>query len=92
MAARRQVTAARATVRVLREMGRLEPVDDALVTAFLGLAEAVESSPDNAALWGKYLDAGAALRRVGVDGDPDAIQALLNEITGDGAVRDPSEG
>ncbi len=92
MAARRQVTAARATVRVLRGLGRLEPIDDFLSTAFLGLAEAVDASPDNAALWSRYLDAGAALRKVGVDGDPDAIQALLNEITGDGSVRDPSTG
>ncbi len=77
-------------MRVLRGLGRLEPIDDALVTAFLGLAEAVEASPDNAALWGKYFYAEAALRRVGVDGDPDGFQSLLNEITGDGAVRDPS--
>ncbi len=93
--ARRQVTAARATVRVLRELGRLEPVDDALVTAFLGLAAAVDSKPQDASLWREYRAAEAALRGVGTGDDPDAVQAFLRYLNGDDAgppeVRDTAE-
>jgi len=87
-ALRTQLTAARATVRELRRLGRLEPVDDAVVTVVLGLAAAVDASPDNAALWRQYREAVADLRGVGSDGDPDAVQALLDALRGP-EVRDP---
>jgi len=73
-------------------MGRLEPVDGALVNAFLGLADAVDAAPENAALWRQYREAEADVRRVGVAHDPDAVQALLDQIAGAAPVRDPSEG
>lgn len=90
MADRTQLTAARATVRELRRLGRLEPVDDAVETVVLGLAAAVDAAPGNAMLWSQYRGAVAVLREVGVtDGDPDAVQALIDELRGS-EVRDPS--
>ncbi len=82
------MTAARATVRELRRCGRLEPVDDALVTLVVGLAAAVDVEPANAALWREYRAAEADLRKVGDRGDPDAVQALLDALRGP-EVRDP---
>ncbi len=87
--ARKQLTEARATVRELRRLGRLEPVDDAVVTVVLGLAAAVDANPGNAMLWSQYRGAVALLRGVGSDGDPDAVQALIDELRGS-EVRDPS--
>lgn len=84
-----QLAAAMTTVHQLRDLGRIESVDEALVAAALGLAAAVDAAPDNAALWRQYRGAVADLRGVGSDGDPDAVQALLDELRG-AEVRDPS--
>lgn len=46
--------AMQATIRALRELGRLESVDEAMVAAARTLARAVDRDPGNAALWREY--------------------------------------
>ncbi|CAN5309268.1 hypothetical protein BH24ACT7_BH24ACT7_24150 [soil metagenome] len=63
------------TVAELRRQGRLEPVDAALVAAFLGLAEAVDANPWAAPLWRQYRDATEALRQAGAADGRDAARS-----------------
>ena len=78
-----QLPAAQRTVAELRRQGRLEPVDAALVEASLGLAEAVDANPWSAPLWGRYREAGEALRQVGATDGRDAARSLLAQLTDD---------
>ena len=75
-----QFPAAERTVAELRRQGRLEPVDAALVAAFLGLAEAVDASPWTAPLWRQYREAAEALRQVGATDSRDPVRALLTQL------------
>lgn len=70
----------------MRQMGRLEDVDGALVTAALSLADAVDADPGNASLWARYMD---ALDRVGGlgHGGSDDLSDLLAQMQS--AVGDP---
>ena len=72
--------AAKAVVGALRALGRLEPVDDARVAAFLWLAQACDLAdperPGVAAVWKQYREAEAALREAH-DGATDAFADLL---------------
>lgn len=54
--------AAQATLKALRDGGRLEPIDEARVAALLTLAAAVDDDPANASLWREYRAAEATLR------------------------------
>lgn len=75
--------AMRKTLSTLRRLGRLEAVDEALVTMALGLAEAVDGAPDNAALWREYRAVEQRLRSVGLaDGQPgeDILASLYSEV------------
>jgi len=78
-----QFPAAERTIAELRRQGRLEPVDAALVGAFLGLAEAVDASPWAAPLWRQYRDATEALRQAGAADGRDAVRALLAQLDDD---------
>lgn len=70
-----------ATITTLRELGRLEPVDEALVTATLSLAQAVDADPGSASLWREYQASLRALREVGGDsGSTDGISELVEAI------------
>jgi hypothetical protein len=57
-------------VQSLRDLGRLEPIDDARVVAFIELARAVDSKPTDASLWKQYRDAEVALRETDNADDP----------------------
>lgn len=73
--------AADATIATLRELGRIEPVDEAMTVAFVLLADAVDGDPTNAALWGQYRAAEVALRGLGADGDDDALAEFLESLS-----------
>ena len=85
--------AAESTVGRVRELGRLEVVDEAVVTAFVMLAEAVDADPTNAALWGQYRAAEVALRGLGVSGDDDAFARFIAGLAGvgDSPVSEPAD-
>jgi len=78
-----QAAAAARTVAELRRQGRLEPVDAALVAAFLGLAEAVDANPWAAPLWRQYRDATEALGQAGAADGRDAARSLLAQFYDD---------
>lgn len=73
--------AAETTLAEVRKLGRVEPVDDAQVTAFVMLAEAVDADPTNAALWGQYRAAEEALRGLGGDGSDDPFAKLIADLS-----------
>ena len=73
------LTAAREMVTALRDMGRLETVDESRVAMFLTLAGAVDTDPLNAPLWREYRAAEAGLRELGVV-EADAFDDLLRGI------------
>lgn len=60
------------TLGVLREMGRLEPIDAARVQTLRSLAKSVDRWPDEAQLWRQYRE---ALREV-LDADNSASEEL----------------
>ena len=72
----RNRTAVETMVDALRDSGRLEPVDEARVTAALALADAVDSDPTNASLWREYRAAVETLRQAS-DGGTDDFAALM---------------
>lgn len=67
--------AAEATIKALAD--QFTDADEALVTGFVMLAEAVDADPTNAALWGQYRAAEAAAREVANRGDDDEFSRLL---------------
>jgi hypothetical protein len=72
----RNRTAIETMVTALRESGRIEPVDEARVTAAVALADAVDADPTNASLWREYRAAVETLRQVS-DGGTDDFAALM---------------
>lgn len=75
-----QRRAVNATVKALRDLGRLEPVDTALVVSAQGLADACDADPTNAAMWRELRAALQSLLAVG-DGNPDDDSAaFLSEL------------
>ena len=76
--------AAHAMLRVLREAGRLEPVDEARIATFLPLVAAVDADPANASLWREYRAAEATLRETDdSDFDYAGLLAVLSAKGGD---------
>jgi hypothetical protein len=70
------------TLRELRRIGRLEPVDAAAVQAVNAMAFALDADPGNAALWRQYRE---ALRELTSDDDAggsfdEAVAALSAEV------------
>lgn len=85
----RNRTAAEMTVHALRELGRLDTVDEARVVTLVALADAVDADPANASLWREYRAAESALRELSA-GDVDEFAALLDSLSaevGDSAPR-----
>ena len=80
--------AAEALAVHLRNLGRIESIDVAQVDGFLMLSEAVDADPTNAALWGQWRTAEAAMREIGASGEPDALSLLLASLSGGTDVRD----
>lgn len=72
----RNRTAVEATVKALRDNGRLEQVDEARVIAACALADAVDADPTNASLWREYRAAVETLRQAS-DGGTDDFAALM---------------
>ncbi len=64
------------TLAELRRMGRLEPVDAAVVQALRSMARALDEDPGNAALWRQYRE---ALRELTAD-DDDGSAADVGEL------------
>lgn len=90
----RNRTAIETMVQALRKSGRLEPVDEARVTAALALADAVDADPTNASLWREYRAAVETLRQADDGGTDDfaALMAGLSAEVGDAKnrrTRDP---
>ena len=77
-----------ATVAALRDAGRIEPVDEALVVMAAGIAAAVDADPGNASLWREYRAVELRLREIGGadDASDDFSRALAGLQT---AVFDP---
>jgi hypothetical protein len=82
--------AAEALAGSMRELARLEDIDEATVWVAVLLGEAVDADPTNAALWGQFRAAIADLRGVGAGGDDDALAQLLAGL-GAPDVRDTEE-
>lgn len=79
--------AARKTVQAMRDLGRLEPIDESRVQAFLALAHAVDECEaehrPNPNLWREYRSAEAQLRKESehhVDDFDKLLQALDSEV------------
>ena len=77
--------AAEATVDTLAD--QFTDADTALVTGFVMLAEAIDADPTNAALWGQYRAAEAAVREVANRGDDDEFSRLMADLSA--SVRNP---
>lgn len=60
----------------------------AALTAFVMLAEAVDSDPTNAALWGQYRAAEQLIREVAAGGDDDEFTQLMARLSAE--IRDPA--
>jgi hypothetical protein len=60
--------------------------DQALVTGFVMLAEAIDADPTNAALWGQYRAAEAAVREVASRGDDDEFSRIMADLSA--SIRD----
>lgn len=63
--------AAALTVAALRKSNRITGESEALVQATLSLADAVDDTPEDAQLWGKYLAALKALQELESPSDDD---------------------
>ena len=70
--------AARGVVTALRALGRLEPINEARVIAFIQLACSVDDEPSSPGLWKNYREAEICLREMG-DGD-NALDNLLSSL------------
>lgn len=80
--------AVNATLRELRQLGRLEKIDTSWVEALRSMARALDENPSNAALWRQYLAATADLLEADNDADS-SFAAALAEIRGAAEVGDP---
>jgi hypothetical protein len=79
-----------ATIATLRSLGRLEAVDEALVTAAQTLADAVDAEPGHASLWREYRSALNDLRGVGGSDDDDEFSKVLAALRPEvGDVEEP---
>lgn len=79
--------AAQKTIQAMRDLGRLEPIDESRVQAFLALAYAVDECEaeqrPNPNLWREYRSAEAQLRKESehhVDDFDKLLQALDSEV------------
>ena len=77
-------------VEALRSLGRLEPVDEALVAAAESLATQVDEHPTDPALWREYRAAESALRKAGEVVAGDAFAELLAGLSAE--MGDESNG
>lgn len=76
----RNRTAVEATIVALTELGRVEPVDAAVVAAARALADAVDAAPDHASLWLQYQRALETLRSLGATETDNSFDRLLEQL------------
>lgn len=74
------LAAAHQVVASMRDLGQIEAVDEALVTAVFGLARACDDNPEVAALWREYRLTLEALRERNHQ-EQDALSTLLGELS-----------
>src|SRR6185369_15969718 len=89
----RNQRALNATLKALRELGRLEPVDEALVALCRAAADAVDERPA-AGVLKEYRECLLELAKVGLDGgdsELDSLLAALQSSVGDETEPEPSE-
>lgn len=65
------------TIASLRRMGRFEKVDAARLQAVRTMARALDSDPQNAALWRQYRE---ALKELTADDSNDSVDAALKAV------------
>ena len=81
--------AAATMIAALRALGRIEPIDEALVETVVTLAAAIDGAPENASLWREYRSAITDLRNVGGTNEQgNEIEKLIEAIRGGAEVRD----
>lgn len=75
--------AAGKVVESLRDLGRVEPVDEALLSAYLQLAAEVDDSDtkDRAGLYREFRAYDAAVRALGGDDDGDGIADIIASLS-----------
>lgn len=76
------------TLAELRRMGRLEPVDEAMVEAARSIADELDDDPSNAQMWRQYRD--TLDRLVADDSDGGGADELLAELSAE--VRNTPKG
>ena len=69
-------------IGALREAGRIERVDEAVVMAARALAAQVDEHPDNAALWREYRAAEQTLRGISTYAN-DTFELLVDQLRAD---------
>jgi len=69
-----------ATIKAMRDAGRLEEVDQAQVTTAQALADAVDAAPGVASLWREFQSALVALRHIGEGAPDDSLASLLDKL------------
>ena len=81
--------AAATMIAALRALGRIEPIDEALVETVVTLAAAIDGAPENASLWREYRSAVADLRNVGGNNEQgNEIEKLIEALRRGPQVRD----
>jgi hypothetical protein len=73
------VKAIEVTLGELRQMGRLEAIDEARVQALRSMAWALDHNPFNSQMWREYREAIEGL--TAHDGDSGSIDELLDELS-----------
>jgi len=69
-----------ATLKALRDLGRLELVDEAVVALCRSTAKAVDQFPERATLVKEYRECLVLLSDVGVSDGSDELEALLEAL------------
>jgi hypothetical protein len=75
--------AARGVVEALRNLGRVEPVDEALLTAYVALGTELDDAEtkDRAGLFREFRAYDAAVRALGGSDDGDGLDDLLASLS-----------
>lgn len=79
------------TIQALTDLGRVAPLDAALVELCRAAARALDEFPTRATLIKEYRECLQVLCAVGMDDDGDALEDLLRDINAGTAVGDSSE-
>lgn len=67
-------------ISALSDLGRVAPVDAAVVAAARALADAVDAAPDHASLWLQYQRALKSLETLNAQTEDDAFEKLLDQL------------